>query len=96
MSDYDWHFDRDGDGSLDAHERYDRDDFDDYLARRNYYSGDKYPSSSRGRGKTRPLYWIIMLAVEFIILKLFPSSPALPLIVGVLGPIAVIICELKS
>ena len=79
MSDYDWHFDRDGDGRLDAHERYERDDFNDYLAKRNYYAEDSHYSSGRSGG--HPLYWGIVWTLVIIIALLCPSSPGIPLFI---------------
>ncbi len=40
MGPYDRAFDRDGDGELDFFERYERDDFDDMLAKRGIYAED--------------------------------------------------------
>ncbi len=40
MGPYDRDFDRDGDGELDFFERYERDDFDDMLAKRGFYAED--------------------------------------------------------
>ena len=37
MDDYDWHYDRDGDGELDFHERMDEWDDDDYSSKRGIY-----------------------------------------------------------
>ena len=38
---YDWHDDLDGDGKLSFYEEYERDDFDDMVAKRGFYAEDK-------------------------------------------------------
>ena len=38
--DYDWHDDLDGDGEISFYEAYERDDFDDMVAKRGFYAED--------------------------------------------------------
>lgn len=40
MGPYDWHYDRNGDGVLDAHEEYERQDFIDYMNKTGLYEED--------------------------------------------------------
>ena len=41
MGPYDWHFDRDHDGTLDFHEDYERMDFDDFVSKRGIYEEEE-------------------------------------------------------
>lgn len=78
MDDYDWHFDYDHDGELDAHEEYDRQDFDDYMSGIGYYDKDNNGSS---KGGSHPVYWSVVIGIVLLLLLAFPSSPGLALFV---------------